>query len=69
MTKYKTGDKFISNDFGDVKTTILFVPSIDGYGKQYYLEEVYSLYANGGDKMFLSLTEEENIDKYFRKIN
>ena len=66
MAKYQVGDKFISkNSESKVKSTILFVPPIDGYGEQYYLEEVYSVFENGGEKMFLNLTEEINIDKYF----
>lgn len=66
MAKYQVGDKFISkNSESKVKSTILFVPPIDGYNKQYYLEEVYSVFENGGEKMFLNLTEEINIDKYF----
>lgn len=69
MTKYKIGDEFESKNFATlVKTTILFVPPIDGYGKQYYLEEVHSKLANGGGKMFLSLSEEENIDRNFRQV-
>ena len=66
MAKYQVGNRFISkHNGGNVKSTILFVPPIDGYGKQYYLEEVYSVFENGGEKMFLNLTEEINIDKYF----
>ena len=66
MAKYKVGDKFISKRNGEgVKVTILFVPPVDGYDEQYYLEEVYSKYANGGDKMFLSLAKEKSIDDNF----
>jgi len=63
MAKYNVGDKFISKSCGsNVKVTILFVAPIDGEGKQYYLEEVYSVFANGGNKMFL-------ISKYLIKVN
>ncbi|MCP1354598.1 hypothetical protein [Aneurinibacillus migulanus] len=68
MALYKAGDIF-KNTFGEesVKMTIIFVPSLDGYGVQYYLVEVFSIYANGGEKCFYDLAKEYDITKRFIK--
>lgn len=66
MTKYQVGNQLKHKTGSDtVKSKIIFVAPIDGYGVQHYLCEVYSLYANGGDKMFLSLKKESVIDEHF----
>lgn len=66
MAKYKIGDELkLKRGEDTVKSKVLFVAPVDGYGEQHYLCEVYSLHANGGKKMLLSLQKEKTIDEYF----
>lgn len=66
MAKYKVGDELQHSKSSDsVDMKVIFVPPVDGKGVQHYLCTVLSGYWDGAEKMFLSLTTEENIDKNF----
>lgn len=67
MAKYNVGDELMHSQGSDsVDLKIIFVPPVDGKGVQKYLCTVLSGYYDGAEKMFLSLTEEKNLDKNFK---
>lgn len=67
MAKYNVGDELMHSQGSDsVDLKIIFVPPVDGYGVQKYLCTVLSGYNDGAEKMFLNLSDEEELDNHFK---
>ncbi|MBU8576345.1 hypothetical protein [Bacillus pumilus] len=67
MAKYRVGDELMhSQGIDSVDLKIIYIPPIDGKGVQHYLCTVLSGYADGAKNMFLSLTEEKDLNNHFK---